>query len=70
MITFLSVIVVLGIIFMVWATLSKYSSNQWYCDKMGWHLAPKTKGFDGCSMYGVCPRCNRKVLRDSQGNWF
>ncbi len=51
----LSAIVVLGIAFMIWATLSKYSPNRWYCDKMGWHLTPIGQGFDGCSFTGTCP---------------
>lgn len=43
----------------------------WFCDKMGWHKAPKTLGgFDGCSLHGRCPRCHKRVLQDSQGNWF
>jgi hypothetical protein len=43
---------------------------RWFCDKMGWHLAPESIGFDGCSMNGTCPRCGEHVLQDSQGNWF
>jgi len=43
---------------------------KWFCDKMGWHLRPKMIGFDGCSSTGTCPRCNKHVLQDSQGNWF
>jgi len=42
----------------------------WFCHKMGWHLAPVSQGFDGCSFNGKCPRCRKKVLQDSQGNWF
>jgi len=41
-----------------------------FCRVMGWHLAPKKQGFDGCSYNGNCPRCGKKVLQDSQGNWF
>lgn len=41
-----------------------------FCRVMGWHLAPKEQGFDGCSYNGTCPRCGKKVLQDSQGNWF
>ena len=37
---------------------------------MGWHLAPTEQGFDGCSANGICPRCDKKVMQDSQGNWF
>lgn len=43
---------------------------KWFCVKLSWHLAPKTHGFDGCSNTGICPRCGKSVLQDSQGNWF
>ncbi len=42
----------------------------WFCNHMGWHLAPRQQGFDGCSFNGICPRCGKRVLQDSQGNWF
>jgi hypothetical protein len=53
----------------------------WLCQTMGWHLQPgsiKTTysfkssniTFDGCSAQGICPRCGKRVLQDSQGNWF
>jgi hypothetical protein len=43
---------------------------EWFCKKLGWHLAPKVQKFDGASFGGNCPRCNKAVLKDSQGNWF
>jgi len=43
---------------------------KWFCDKLHWHLAPKHKASDGCSLSGICPRCGEKVMQDSQGNWF
>ena len=42
----------------------------WFCNKMGWHLKPVKIDFDGCSLTGVCSRCGKFVLQDSQGNWF
>ena len=50
--------------------IDKFSKNVWFCNVMGWHKSPETMGFDGCSLNGTCPRCDKKVLRDSQGNWF
>jgi len=44
--------------------------GNWACRVMGWHLRPNDVGFDGCSKTGVCPRCQKHVLQDSQGNWF
>ena len=44
---------------------------KYFCTHFGhWHLAPKEIGFDGCSCNGVCPRCGKFVMLDSQGNWF
>lgn len=43
---------------------------EWFCKYLGWHLAPNQQGFDGCSASGKCPRCDKSVLQDSQGNWF
>ena len=40
------------------------------CDFFGWHIPPKGQSFDGASLTGICPRCKKKVLQDSQGNWF
>jgi len=36
-----------------------------------WHNCEgaQTVGFDGCSMHGTCT-CGKKVMLDSQGNWF
>jgi hypothetical protein len=42
----------------------------WACHKLGWHLAPTKQGFDGCSINGKCPRCNKPVMQDSWGGWF
>lgn len=43
---------------------------KWFCDNLGWHLAPSKQDFDGASFNGECPRCGKHVLQDSQGNWF
>lgn len=42
----------------------------WVCKKLGWHLCPNEIGPDGCSFRGICPRCGKKILQDSKGNWF
>ena len=56
-------------IFLLLSFLNKYLP-KWFCDKIGWHLEPREIGFDGCSRNGVCPRCGKSVMQDSQGNWF
>ena len=50
--------------------ISSYSTNKWFCNFWGWHKSPQSQGFDGASSTGICPRCNKGVLQDSQGNWF
>lgn len=44
------------------------------CRYFGWHNGAKYDGnartFDGCSYHGVCSKCDKKVMQDSQGNWF
>ena len=47
-----------------------FSNSTFFCDVMGWHRMPKNVGFDGCSHAGVCPRCGKEVLQDSNGDWF
>ena len=66
------IVVICGIFAMaLWSTVFfNRWLPRWFCDKMGWHLAPKSQGFDGCSFTGTCPRCEKKVLQDGQGNWF
>ena len=42
-----------------------------FCDQLGWHDGRGgSQGFDGCNMKAVCSRCGKKVIQDSQGNWF
>lgn len=40
--------------------------KRFYHDIMGWHV-PGDDECDGCA---VCKYCGKKVLQDSQGNWF
>jgi len=39
------------------------------CDLLGWHRA-SVSGWDGCSFTSICKLCGKKLLKDSQGNWF
>jgi hypothetical protein len=43
---------------------------RWACDHLDWHKPCPPWGFDGASLSGRCCRCGRRVLQDSQGNWF
>ena len=68
----LSVFIVLGVCIAGLLILGLFNRwlPAWACYKLGWHLPPHMQGFDGCSFNGVCPRCEKRVLQDSQGGWF
>lgn len=40
------------------------------CEVLGWHTPMPMIDFDGASFASNCARCKRRVLQDSQGNWF
>jgi len=69
-------LLILSILFMAIAGIlillivSKFSDNPWFCTTMGWHEAPASPKSDGFQSSGVCPRCGKEVILDSQGNWF
>ena len=65
-------LVVIGVFIASALLLSAFNKHLpvWFCNNMGWHLPPIAQSFDGCSFNGECPRCRKKVLQDSQGNWF
>ena len=47
------------------------SWRHFRCNIMGWHNGKGNGiGFDGCSFTATCSICGKKVLMDSQGNWF
>lgn len=64
--------ILLGILVLasIFTIIGCFSSSEWFCKVMGWHRAPAEMEFDGASFKGVCPRCGKYVLQDSQGNWF
>lgn len=59
-----------GYLIFIFLAIFNRHLGKWACDDFGWHLEPYQKGFDGCSANGRCPRCNKRVMLDSQGNWF
>ena len=62
----LYVLSLIGAIFYFWK-----GWNRWfYHDIMEWHRPKDVVGFDGCSFTTRCRYCNKRILQDSQGNWF
>lgn len=42
-----------------------------YHGLLGWHtpnVSPKQH--DGCSYHATCKHCAKRIMQDSQGNWF
>ena len=39
-------------------------------DKLKWHEPTDEIGYDGVSYKSTCKYCGKKILMDSQGNWF
>lgn len=48
--------------------MSKF--RKFLCNVLGWHKPKDEVYFDGCSFVSVCRFCGKKILQDSQGNWF
>ena len=63
-------IVFFGSLILLTITILNRKLGRWVCEVLGWHLPPEAQTFDGCSLGGRCPRCNKRVLQDSQGGWF
>lgn len=69
MIAFSSVLLMLVLLLVMSAMFNRYLPG-WFCDKLGWHMSGETWAFDGYNVKSACSRCGKRVMRDSQGNWF
>lgn len=69
-------LLVVGLLFILWFLqliwwFRPYKAMTWLChDLMGWHKPDDTHFHDGCSNHSHCRFCGRKIMQDSQGNWF
>lgn len=52
-------------------TLIHYNKRlpRWFCDHLGWHMKPRRIKSERYVTYGMCPRCRRKVIQNSRGEW-
>ena len=44
--------------------------GRFACNTMGWHIPPRNRWTAGINTKGLCERCGKEVMQDSQGNWF
>ena len=72
----LTVVFVIGILFILFLLIGGafYSRKGWnkkfFHDTMGWHEPTKNITFNGVSYCSRCKYCKKKIMQDSQGNWF
>lgn len=50
--------------------LSWHRLRRALCDFPSWHAPMATCYFDGCSYVSLCRFCERRILQDSNGDWF
>lgn len=76
MLATLAVVLVIGILFMLFLLIGGvfYSRKGWnkkfFHDTMGWHEPTKNITFNGVCYCSRCKYCKKKIMQDSQGNWF
>jgi hypothetical protein len=44
--------------------------RQFRCDTLDWHTSCGIGECDGASFISRCAYCNRRILMDSNGDWF
>ena len=54
-------------LFYQWVGLFK----RFYHDKLGWHMPKKEETkIEGYTETSICKHCDKRIMKDSQGNWF
>lgn len=67
----ISIIVIFLIVVMLSLVLiSKFSNAKWFCTLLGWHEPNEMREHDGLSNISECRRCQKRILQDSNGDWF
>lgn len=58
---------VFSALFYQWIGLFK----SFYHDKLGWHMPKKEETrIEGYTETSICKHCDKRIMKDSQGNWF
>lgn len=65
---------IIVILLLCWPLLimpfNRFIKSKWPCKMFGWHIKPKNINITGIITEGTCPRCNKRIMKDGQGNWF
>ncbi len=46
------------------------AGRKLFCEMFGWHKPGKIRRTGRDNVRSKCKYCGKKILRDSQGNWF
>lgn len=65
----LAVFIIIMLVLIIINSFCKYN-GIFFCKFFGWHKKPKDIEIRGINNVGTCPRCGKRVIQDSQGNWF
>ena len=44
--------------------------RKFMCEVLGWHKPADKIVYDGCNRGSICRYCGKRIIQDSQGNWF
>lgn len=62
------------VLLLFYGTAFMYSKRGWfskfYHDLLGWHQPTNELELHGINLCSVCKFCGKKIIQDSQGNWF
>lgn len=63
----LVIYLIMGILYFLFGWFKKI-----FHDTLLWHTPKETgiESFDGVNYYSTCKYCGKKIIQDSQGNWF
>ena len=63
----LIIYLIMGILYFLFGWFKKI-----FHDTLLWHIPKETdiESFDGVNYYSTCKYCGKKIIQDSQGNWF
>jgi len=70
----MEIMIMIGILFGVMLivgvlALCNEKLPRWFCDKLQWHLPPKSRDHNGQRLYGKCPRCQKIIFLTESGIW-